>query len=59
VDWQALQVSISLALLTCLSLLPVGLAIAYFLAKSRFIGRGFIEAIITLPLVLPPTVLGA
>jgi len=58
VDWQALQVSISLALLTCLSLLPVGLAIAYFLAKSRFIGRGFIEAIITLPLVLPPTVLG-
>jgi len=57
-DWQAFQVSISLALLTCLSLLPIGLALAYFLAKSHFIGRGFIEAIITLPLVLPPTVLG-
>lgn len=57
-DWQAFEVSMSLALLTCLSLLPIGLAIAYFLAKSSFIGRGFIEAIITLPLVLPPTVLG-
>jgi len=57
-DWQAFEVSMSLALLTCLSLLPIGLAIAYLLAKSRFVGRGFIEAIITLPLVLPPTVLG-
>lgn len=39
-------------------MLPIGLAIAYFLAKSTFAGRGVIEAFITLPLVLPPTVLG-
>ncbi len=57
-DWQAFEVSIKLALLTSLSLLPIGLAIAYFLAKSTFAGRGVIEAFITLPLVLPPTVLG-
>jgi len=57
-DWQAFEVSIKLALLTSMTLLPIGLAIAYFLAKSRFSGRGIIEAIITLPLVLPPTVLG-
>jgi molybdate transport system permease protein len=57
-DWQAFEVSIKLALLTSLSLLPVGLAVAYFLAKSTFAGRGVIEAFITLPLVLPPTVLG-
>jgi molybdate transport system permease protein len=57
-DWQAFEVSIKLALLTSLSLLPIGLAIAYFLAKSSFVGRGVIEAFITLPLVLPPTVLG-
>lgn len=57
-DWQAFEVSIKLALLTSLSLLPIGLAIAYFLAKSTFTGRGVIEAFITLPLVLPPTVLG-
>lgn len=57
-DWQAFEVSIKLAFLTSLSLLPIGLAIAYFLAKSTFAGRGVIEAFITLPLVLPPTVLG-
>jgi len=57
-DWQAFEVSIKLALLTSMSLFPIGLAIAYFLAKSKFHGRGIIEAIITLPLVLPPTVLG-
>ena len=57
-DWQALEVSIKLALVTSLSLLPIGLFLAYFLAKSQFFGRGLIEAIITLPLVLPPTVLG-
>jgi molybdate transport system permease protein len=57
-DWQAFEVSIKLALLTSMSLLPIGLAIAYFLAKSKFSGRGIVEAVITLPLVLPPTVLG-
>lgn len=57
-DWQAFQVSIMLAVLTCISLLPIGLALAYLLARTNFIGREFIEAIITLPLVLPPTVLG-
>ncbi|OUR74407.1 molybdenum ABC transporter permease subunit [Methylophaga sp. 41_12_T18] len=57
-DWQAFEVSIKLALLTSLSLLPVGLALAYFLVHTKFIGREFLEALITLPLVLPPTVLG-
>ncbi len=57
-DWQALDVSLRLAVLTCLTLLPIGLALAYLLARSHFIGRGFVEALITLPLVLPPTVLG-
>ncbi|PCH64409.1 MAG: molybdate ABC transporter permease subunit [Gammaproteobacteria bacterium] len=57
-DWQAFEVSIKLALLTCASLLPIGLALAYLLANSRFVGREVLEAAITLPLVLPPTVLG-
>lgn len=57
-DWQAFEVSILLAVLTCMSLLPIGLALAYMLARSHFMGREVIEAIITLPLVLPPTVLG-
>jgi len=57
-DWMAFEVSIKLALLTCAGLLPIGLVIAYTLNKVTFMGRGFVEALITLPLVLPPTVLG-
>jgi molybdate transport system permease protein len=57
-DWQAFEVSIKLALLTSISLLPIGLGLAYLLANSKFFGREALEAAITLPLVLPPTVLG-
>jgi len=57
-DWQALSISLKLAFLTSLALLPIGLMTAYFLSRRQFVGRGFIEAVITLPLVLPPTVLG-
>ena len=35
-----------------------GVAIAYALAKSRFRGRSLVEAIVTLPIVVPPTVMG-
>jgi len=57
-DWQALIISFKLAAYTCLALLPIGLFIAYLLARNQFMGRGLCEALITLPLVLPPTVLG-
>ena len=57
-DWQAFEVSIKLALFTSVSLFPIGLGLAYMLAKYNFMGRGVLEAMITLPLVLPPTVLG-
>jgi molybdate transport system permease protein len=57
-DWLALSISVKLALLTSFALLPVGLTLAYVLSRRQFVGRGFIEALITLPLVLPPTVLG-
>ncbi len=57
-DWQALVISFKLASFTCLALLPIGLCIAYLLTRSQFFGRGLCEALITLPLVLPPTVLG-
>jgi molybdate transport system permease protein len=57
-DWQALEISLKLAVITCLTLLPLGLGLSYVLSRTQFIGRGFFEALITLPLVLPPTVLG-
>jgi molybdate transport system permease protein len=57
-DWLALVISFKLALVTSMGLLPLGLVMAYWLSKTRFKWRGLIEALITLPLVLPPTVLG-
>ncbi len=57
-DWQALNVSLLLAGLTALILAPVGILVARKLAWSRFVGRNLIQALIALPLILPPTVLG-
>lgn len=57
-DWQALEVSLKLALATSLTLLPLGLLIAWSLSRREFIGKSLAEALVTLPLVLPPTVLG-
>jgi molybdate transport system permease protein len=57
-DWPALLLSLKLAFWTTLILLPVGLLIARILAWRRFAAKGLVEALIALPLVLPPTVLG-
>lgn len=57
-DWSALYVSLTLAILTTLALLPVGLALARWLAVTTWAGRPFVEALLLLPLLLPPTVIG-
>ncbi|MCK6453448.1 MAG: molybdate ABC transporter permease subunit [Alphaproteobacteria bacterium] len=57
-DWPALFLSLQLGLGTVLVLLPIGVAIGRLLAYRRFAGRGFVEALLMLPLVLPPTVIG-
>lgn len=57
-DWSALQVSLTLAVLTTLVLLPVGLALARWLAVTAWAGRPLVEALLLLPLLLPPTVIG-
>lgn len=57
-DWTALAISLRLGALTVLILLPLGIAVARWLAFRRFRGRSIIEALLALPLVLPPTVLG-
>ena len=57
-DWQALRLSLELAACTLLVLLPPGLALGRWLAYSRFAGKSAVEALVVLPLVLPPTVLG-
>ena len=57
-DWSALHVSLTLAVLTTLALLPVGLALARWLAVTAWAGRPMVEALLLLPLLLPPTVIG-
>jgi molybdate transport system permease protein len=57
-DWQALTLSLELAAATLLVLLPTGLVLGRWLARTGFAGKPWIEALVVLPLVLPPTVLG-
>ena len=57
-DWQALNISLSLAALSALILTPVGVIAARHLAWKQVRGRSVTQALIALPLVLPPTVLG-
>jgi molybdate transport system permease protein len=57
-DWFPLWLSLRVALTATAVSATVGTALAYLLAKARFRGRGVIEAVVTLPIVLPPTVLG-
>lgn len=57
-DWTALWLSLQLAGLTVLFLLPIGILAGRWLAYGEFRGKSLAEAVIALPLVLPPTVLG-
>lgn len=57
-DWTALTLSLQLASATLVMLLPLGLALGRWLAYTDFRGKAWIEALVVLPLVLPPTVLG-
>lgn len=57
-DYTALWLTFRLAFLTTLLLLLFGVPLAWWLARTRFRGKPLLDAMIALPLVLPPTVLG-
>lgn len=57
-DWTALWITLKLAAVTTLILIIFGTPLAWWLSQTRFRGKFLVEAIVALPLVLPPTVLG-
>src|ERR1700681_3312796 len=57
-DWQAIWLSVRLAFFTTVVLLVVGMPLAYWLTYSPRRWKFVVEAVVALPLVLPPTVLG-
>lgn len=57
-DWSALRVSLWLGAGTIVILLPFGIWLGRLLAVRRFRGKLLLETLVTVPLVLPPTVLG-
>ena len=58
VDWFPLWLSLRVAALATVISVSLGLALAYFLANFEFRGKEALDALTTLPIVLPPTVLG-
>jgi molybdate transport system permease protein len=57
-DWQAFWLTTRLAVLVAAVLVVLGLPIAYWIAYSRWRWKFLAEAVVALPIVLPPTVLG-
>jgi molybdate transport system permease protein len=57
-DWQPVWLTLKLATLTTLTLLLLGTPLAWWLARSKAWWKELIGSLVTLPLVLPPTVLG-
>lgn len=57
-DWTALWLSLKLGGMTILVLIPLALLVARQLAVRRFTGKSLLEAMLAVPLVLPPTVVG-
>jgi molybdate transport system permease protein len=58
IDWFPIKLSFAVAAVATLIALVAGSALSWLLARKRFPGRNLLDALVTLPLVLPPTVLG-
>ena len=57
-EWTAVWLSLRVALWAMAASLPVGLAVAMVLARGRFWGKGLLNGLVHLPLILPPVVTG-
>jgi molybdate transport system permease protein len=57
-EWTAVRLSIRVATVAMFASLPVGIAVAYLLARAHFPGKSIVNGIVLLPLILPPVVTG-
>ena len=57
-EWTAVRLSIRVATVAMFASLPVGIAVAYVLARAHFPGKSIVNGIVLLPLILPPVVTG-
>jgi len=57
-EWTAILLSIRVATVATLVATPLGIALAYLLARYEFWGKSLLDALVHLPLVLPPVVTG-
>jgi len=57
-EWSALRISLIVALYSVVVSLPFAIGAAWLLARGRFFGRGVLDALAHVPLVLPPVVVG-
>ncbi|MCR6575512.1 molybdate ABC transporter permease subunit [Campylobacter insulaenigrae] len=58
IDWEPFLVSIKLSFITCIILFLLCILLAYIFTFKKFKAKNFLETLITLPLVLPPSVMG-
>lgn len=56
--WIALSLSLKVAGWATALNIVLGIGVGFFLARARFVGRDLIDTLLTLPMVMPPTVLG-
>ena len=57
-EWTAVRLSVRVATVAMLASLPIGIAVAYLLARCKFPGKSVVDGIVLLPLILPPVVTG-
>ena len=57
-EWTAVRLSVRVATVAMSASLPIGIAVAYLLARYKFPGKSFVDGIVLLPLILPPVVTG-
>jgi molybdate transport system permease protein len=57
-EWTAVRLSLLVAVTAMAASLPPGIAIAWLLARGRFWGKGLLDTVVHLPLIMPPVVTG-